>query len=197
MRALSARQRVWEAPASWCCMCQTLVFGGNGGQLGSVETGLSPLSRSPCPTAGRWEHWAGLVLRCRQCWGSPLGLVCLVPREMLLMWTPSEGVWGRSGLPGPPPPVCPRGSLRTWICLTVGTRGCGGGAELWQLWAGLPGKCLALLGLFLNSPRREPDPAQKRGSCTHCWGDAVALLSAGSELPSSAAQTLSMVLLWA
>lgn len=79
--------------------------------MGSVETGLSPLSRSPCPTAGRWEHWAGLVLRCRQCWGSPLGLVCLVPREMLLMWTPSEGVWGRSGLPGPPPPRLSQGLI--------------------------------------------------------------------------------------
>jgi len=79
-----------------------------------------------------------------------------------------------------PPPLCPSSSLSTRTSLAVGTSGCEGGAESWQLWASLPREFLVLLGLFPNrcSPRREPDPAQKWDSCNHCWDDALALLPA-------------------
>ena len=42
---------------------------GNEELLGLVEMG-SPPPLSLCPTPGRWEHRAGLLLHCWQGWGS-------------------------------------------------------------------------------------------------------------------------------
>lgn len=84
------------------CAKPSCFGGGNEGWLGSVEMRLSPLS--PCPTPGRWEHWAGPLLHC---WGSPLGSVRVAPGEMLmmLMWSAAQWVLVRGsgegqGCPG-------------------------------------------------------------------------------------------------
>lgn len=93
------------------------------------------------------------------------------------------GVFWRGG--SPMVPTSTLNPLLQWFVDYLGpSGGCRGGAERWQLRAGLPAKSLALRGLF---PKLSNERARSCSweSCPQCWGGDAALLSASSEPPAS------------
>lgn len=125
--AVSALRWVWESPAQWCCVCQTLAFGGQRGVVGLSGDGaeFSPHA-PPGPHVPPWGGGstghgcsgtvgsAGEAAWCS--WGDARDAAGVVSSAM----GPGDRVWGGSRLPGtpspPPAPVvhCIRGPMGWW-----------------------------------------------------------------------------------